>query len=70
MLTEGGPGILGMFTAAGLVDELCLTVAPVLVGGEAQRIVSGPGHVHTALTRSHVLTDVDGYLYCRYVRAR
>jgi hypothetical protein len=39
------------------------------VGGEAQRIVSGPGQAHTALTRSHVLTDDDGYLYCRYVRA-
>jgi riboflavin biosynthesis pyrimidine reductase len=70
VLTEGGPGILGMFTAAGLLDELCLTVAPVLVGGAAQRIVGGPGDVHTALTRSHVLTDDDGYLYCRYVRAR
>lgn len=70
VLTEGGPGILGMFTAAGLLDELCLTVAPVLVGGDAPRIVSGPGHTATALTRSHTLTDADGYLYCRYVRAR
>lgn len=70
VLTEGGPGILGMFTAAGLLDELCLTVAPVLVGGAAPRIVSGPGHTPTTLTRSHVLTDADGYLYSRYVRAR
>ncbi|WP_422747942.1 pyrimidine reductase family protein [Mycobacterium sp. WMMD1722] len=70
VLAEGGPGILGMLTGRGLLDELCLTVAPVLVGGEAQRIVSGGGGVHTALTRSHVLADDDGYLYCRYVRAR
>ncbi|MBO0676939.1 pyrimidine reductase family protein [Mycolicibacterium sp. S2-37] len=69
VLAEGGPGILGMLTGRGLLDELCLTVAPVLVGGEAQRVVSGGGGVHTVMTRSHVLADDDGYLYCRYVRA-
>ncbi|KUI20018.1 pyrimidine reductase family protein [Mycobacterium sp. GA-2829] len=70
VLTEGGPSILGLFTAADLLDELCVTVAPVLVGGAATRIVTGVGHVHTPLQRSHVLTDDDGYLYCRYVRSR
>ncbi|KUI24532.1 hypothetical protein AU195_01745 [Mycobacterium sp. IS-1496] len=70
VLTEGGPGVLGLFTAADLLDELCVTIAPVLVGGEAQRIVTGPGQVRTPLRRSHVLTDDDGYLYCRYVRSR
>jgi riboflavin biosynthesis pyrimidine reductase len=68
VLTEGGPGILGMFTAARLLDELCLTLAPVLVGGDARRIVTGPGQVHTPMTRSHVLADDQGYLYARYVR--
>lgn len=70
VLAEGGPGVLGLLTAADLLDELCLTVAPVLVGGEAPRIVGGRGAVHTALTRTHVLADDDGYLYCRYVRTR
>jgi riboflavin biosynthesis pyrimidine reductase len=70
VLTEGGPAILGLFTAADLLDELCVTVAPVLVGGQAQRIVTGSGQVRTPLHRSHVLTDDDGYLYCRYVRSR
>jgi riboflavin biosynthesis pyrimidine reductase len=70
VLAEGGPAVLGLFTAADLLDELCVTVAPVLVGGEAPRIVTGPGGVRTPLRRSHVLTDDDGYLYCRYIRSR
>lgn len=69
VLTEGGPGILGMFTAADLVDELCLTVAPVLVGGAAPRIVTDAGAVHTGLRLHHALTDDDGYLFLRYTRA-
>ena len=32
----------GQLAAAGLIDELCLTVAPRLVGGDAKRIVVGP----------------------------
>jgi riboflavin biosynthesis pyrimidine reductase len=70
VLTEGGPSVLGLFTAADLLDELCVTVAPVLVGGEAARIVAGAGQIRTPLRRSHVLADDDGYLYCRYVRRR
>jgi riboflavin biosynthesis pyrimidine reductase len=68
VLAEGGPGILGLFAARELLDELCLTVAPVLVGGEAQRIVTGPGRVHTKMRPAHLLTDDEGYLYTRYVR--
>jgi riboflavin biosynthesis pyrimidine reductase len=68
VLTEGGPTLLGTFAAADLLDEMCLTLAPVLVGGAARRIVTGPGQVHAAMTRSHVLADDQGYLYARYVR--
>jgi riboflavin biosynthesis pyrimidine reductase len=69
VLTEGGPSLLGLLIQSGLLDELCLTSAPILVGGDARRIVTGPGHVHTRMRRIHVLTDADGYLYTRYVRA-
>jgi riboflavin biosynthesis pyrimidine reductase len=69
VLTEGGPLFLGTLIENGLLDELCLTVAPILVGGGAKRIVTGLGNVHTKMRRTHLLTDDDGYLYSRYVRA-
>ncbi|WP_099332952.1 pyrimidine reductase family protein [Actinomyces minihominis] len=39
---EGGPSLFGTFITAGLVDELCLTVAPSLEGGDAPRISHHP----------------------------
>lgn len=37
----GGPGLFGSLAAAGLVDELRLTLAPFLVSGGAGRIARG-----------------------------
>ena len=45
VLCEGGPSLLGALQAADAVDELCLTVAPLLVGGESGRIAHGPAGV-------------------------
>ncbi len=42
LLTEGGPRLLTQFTAAGLLDDLCLTISPVLEGGWAGRILTAP----------------------------
>lgn len=69
ILTEGGPTLLGTFVQRDLLDELCLTIAPYLVGGLARRIATGPGQLLTRLRCAHVLTDDAGYLYTRYVRA-
>jgi riboflavin biosynthesis pyrimidine reductase len=68
VLTEGGPLFLSLLIENGLLDELCLTIAPILVGGVARRIATGPGQVHTKMRRTHLLTDDEGYLYTRYVR--
>ncbi|MCT7659578.1 pyrimidine reductase family protein [Mycobacterium deserti] len=68
VLTEGGPLILSLFIEHGLLDELCLTVAPFLVGGAAPRIATGPGEVHHRMRPAHLLSDDEGYLYTRYVR--
>ncbi|MEX2328828.1 MAG: dihydrofolate reductase family protein [Nitriliruptoraceae bacterium] len=43
VLCEGGPTLNGGLLEAGVVDELFITVAPCLVGGDAPRIVTGPG---------------------------
>lgn len=69
VLSEGGPQVLGMLVENGLLDELCLTVAPLLVGGAAPRIVTAPGEVRTRMRPAHLLCDEAGYLYTRYVRA-
>lgn len=42
LLIEGGPSLLAHFTAAGLLDDLCLTISPVLEGGWAGRILRAP----------------------------
>lgn len=42
VLCEGGPALHGALLAADAVDELCLTVAPLLAGGDAGRIARGP----------------------------
>jgi len=42
LLTEGGPQLLGTLVAAGVVDELCLTLVPDLVAGVHPRITAGP----------------------------
>ena len=69
ILAEGGPRLLGQIADEGLLDELCLTVSPVLAGGQAGRIMSGGlADAPAALKLAHVLTDA-GYLFCRYVRA-
>ena len=68
VLTEGGPSLLGLLIEEDLLDELCLTIAPVLVGGGAPRIVTGVGQARTRMRVSHLLTEDEGYLYTRYVR--
>ncbi|MCF0077175.1 pyrimidine reductase family protein [Streptomyces lomondensis] len=69
LLTEGGPRLLGQLVAAGVLDELCLTVSPMLTAGDAQRIAGGP-----AVTVPHRFTllsmlEEDGFLFTRYGRS-
>lgn len=68
-LTEGGPSLLGAFAERGLLDELCVTSAPMLVGGDAVRILAGGSETPTRMRCRHVLTDPEGYLYLRYTTA-
>lgn len=41
VLCEGGPHLLGTLIQADCVDELCLTVSPVIENGNAGRITAG-----------------------------
>lgn len=64
---EGGPRLFAAALATpGLVDELCLTLAPILTGPGAGRIVTGPElKAPAGMSLRHVLEE-DGYLYLRY----
>ncbi len=68
LLTEGGPRMLGQFAAAGVVDELCLTIAPLITSGTAPRIMNGPEiTVPERFCPASVLEE-EGFLFTRYVR--
>jgi riboflavin-specific deaminase-like protein len=68
VLCEGGPQLLGALTAADLVDEMCLTVGPTLVGPGPGRITVGdPTPVPRQLRLKHALV-ADDLLLLRYVR--
>jgi riboflavin-specific deaminase-like protein len=65
VLCEGGPALNGTLLEADLVDEVFLTLAPQLVGGDAGRIVRGPnlGPQRLELTELH---EHAGELLLRY----
>ena len=65
---EGGPSLFGALTAAGAVDELCLTVSPRLEAGDSPRIASGTLSEPQNMELGHVLRS-DSALLLRYVRA-
>lgn len=68
LLTEGGPRLLGQFVAAGVLDEMCLTLAPMLTAGDAQRIAGGPSvAVPERFALASVLEEA-GFLFSRYRR--
>ncbi|GIH76667.1 pyrimidine reductase family protein [Planobispora longispora] len=66
VLCEGGATLNGQLAEAGLVDELCLTLSPMLIGGSAARILDGAGAL-TRLRLAHVIEE-EGFLFTRYAR--
>ena len=68
---EGGPRLLGSLAEAGLLDELLLTISPILTGApDRERILSVPGGFDPArrLELSQVLEE-DGTVFLRARRA-
>jgi len=69
VLCEGGPSLNGQLVAAGLVDEVCLTVAPVLASGDSARMARGPTPLFPLGMRLDRALEAGGTLWLRYVRA-
>ncbi|GAB4584986.1 pyrimidine reductase family protein [Nocardia sp. IFM 10818] len=69
VLCEGGPSLFGDLLAAGAVDDLCLTVSPLLVAGTGGRIAVSPTATPTPMTRRHLIVDDDGTILTRWERS-
>ncbi len=66
LVCEGGPTLFGTALGAGIVDELCLTVSPMLIGPGAGRIVDSSVRIDPVRLRLRHLLEEDGYLFLRY----
>ena len=70
VMGEGGPRMNGRLLAAGLVDELFLTLAPVLAGDDdAPAIVAGPPLAPPCRLRRLWLLGAQGDLFARFAVA-
>ena len=67
VLCEGGPHLLAELVEADLLDELDLTVSPLLAGPGANRITAGTRFPPHHLRLAHLLAEED-VLFCRYTR--
>lgn len=68
IVCEGGPRLAADLVDAGLVDELCLTIAPMLMGHNGPRMVTAlAGRAPFALTR---VLESDSELYLGYEARR
>jgi dihydrofolate reductase len=62
-ITVGGPGLAAQALAAGIVDELHLFIAPVVVGGGTRFL---PDRLHLTLKTVDERRFADGMVYVRY----
>ncbi|MGI9019622.1 MAG: dihydrofolate reductase family protein [Solirubrobacterales bacterium] len=65
LLSEGGPNLHGQLIEAGLVDELFVTHAPKLGGGEGPGLVAGLAERERPVVVEWLLEE-DGELFGRY----
>jgi riboflavin biosynthesis pyrimidine reductase len=71
LLCEGGPHLARELLAAGLLDDLFLSLSPVLAGGDpaqgtAMRILAGPELVPPVEIEPRDALAADGHLFLHY----
>ena len=66
VLAEGGPTLNGDLARARLLDELCVTLSPLLASGDAKRIIAGSTLDELEPLRLRSVCGEDEYLFLRY----
>ena len=69
ILCEGGPNAFADLARDAVVDELCLTISPMLAGPGAGRIIAGGDWPVPHELKLVGLLEEDGALFCRYTTA-
>jgi riboflavin-specific deaminase-like protein len=67
IVCEGGPRLLRDVAAAGLIDEVDMSISPVLCGG-GQVVTGEPLPAAVQLELAHAIA-ADGFVFCRYLRS-
>lgn len=71
VLCEGGPTLNSALFAAGLIDDVFLTIAPKLVGGEHPlTLIKGTAFPATIHLELRSLVELEGELFLRYAVGR
>lgn len=69
VVCEGGPTLNGALVDADLVDEWCVSLAPVIAGGSSARMVDGAAPVtDRSVLELASLLEADGVLFGRWIR--
>jgi riboflavin biosynthesis pyrimidine reductase len=66
VLAEGGPTLNGALARTGVLDEICLTLAPRLASGDAKRILAGSTLDELGTLHLHSICEEGDYLFLRY----
>lgn len=64
---EGGARLNASMFAANLVDEINLTISPMVTGADSPRLANGAPPLHSDYKVAHILED-NGYMFIRYLR--
>ena len=66
VLAEGGPTLNGELARTSLLDELCVTLSPLLASGDAKRIITGSALNNPEPLDLCSICEEDDYLFLRY----
>jgi 5-amino-6-(5-phosphoribosylamino)uracil reductase len=67
VVCEGGPSLNGQLIGEGLVDEMCLTLAPLLASGDSTRIAHGPAPAPPRRMQLRHILEAENFLFLRYL---